>query len=154
MKIKELINELGHYPEDLDVQIFDGRKSLHFANGDLEGNCDGIYPVKTELISGVDSDSDKCDWVAIYFDNEEFEDDGKRKDRTDLSYGKTKAQILSETFDEHDPIKFLTLMSHHTAKLMTEAHAADMEYGVDVTLNGKRIRVESRFEITEPKGKS
>lgn len=69
MKVRELIQELKFYNEDLDVVIFDWRKNAAYA--DEDGSSEGVYsPVEVSLESNEDND----DFISISFNNEDFLD--------------------------------------------------------------------------------
>lgn len=81
MKVKDLIKELEKMPQEANVNIFDWRKNLS-----EDGSSEGVYSrfdVHYEELSEDEMeyykdvhDKDFIPWVAISFDNDDYNDEG------------------------------------------------------------------------------
>ena len=86
MTVQELINKLETMPKDAPVCLFDWRKNLGLDCGDP--SSEGVYneiDVELQQIEAPDEqeyyksqmDEEFVPWVALSFDNEDYNDDGE-----------------------------------------------------------------------------
>ncbi len=83
--VKDLIEALQKLPKDLPVSVFDVRKNMGISMRSGESCSEGIYDVSVEIINDPEEMKDLYDddteipkpWVAISFENDDYDDDGK-----------------------------------------------------------------------------
>lgn len=73
MTVKDAINALQQLPPDAELAILDTRRNNYYA--DAEPSSEGIYePATIELIGGKDIPDGTAPWVALTFDNRDFDE--------------------------------------------------------------------------------
>lgn len=86
MTVQELINQLETMPKDAPVRLFDWRKNLGLGFGDP--SSEGVYDeidVELQQIEAPDEqeyyknqmDEEFVPWVALSFENEDYDDWGE-----------------------------------------------------------------------------
>lgn len=76
MKKSELINQLNAINGDPEVCVFDWRKNL--AHDDGDGTGVGVEPnFKIEMMSQDDVTDDSKPFIALSFENDDYDDNGE-----------------------------------------------------------------------------
>ncbi len=86
MKVEDLIKKLEQFPKGTDVCLFDHRKHLHYSDSgfnsagvytDFEVELEELGKDEIEYLKDVE-DIDYKAWISISFDNEDFDNYGKK----------------------------------------------------------------------------
>lgn len=69
----EFFKKIENYPDDMEIVIFDWKKNFH--NASEEQNGIGVY---SEFEVHAESAENETIFIALMFDNEEYNEDGSK----------------------------------------------------------------------------